>query len=70
MSNYDDGYGDNWGDDFLYTQAEYNGELDVKECDYCYRGLIHGERLYRSKRNGKVCVDCRDILRETDEEDE
>lgn len=59
-----------WDADFLATQAEYNGILPELECAYCYRGLIHGERLYKTRRNGKVCVDCRDIIREIEIEED
>lgn len=68
-----DGYDESicgWGEDFIATEAEYNGRLSEEECDYCYRGLLYEERLYKTKRNGRVCVDCRDIIREIEAEED
>ena len=66
MIQYDDEFEDNgWDADFLSTQAEYDGILPEVECDYCSRGLIVGERRYKTEF-GRVCVDCRDIIREGD----
>nr|WP_154895264.1 hypothetical protein [Paenibacillus xylanexedens] len=57
-----------FGDDYLATELEYNGELHVRECAHCYRELIHGEKLYKTEENGRVCLECRDVIREFEAE--
>lgn len=64
MIQYDDDFVEGgWDEDFLSAQAEYIGLLPEVECEYCSRGIIVGERRYKTEY-GRVCVDCRDIIRE------
>ena len=53
-----------WDGDFNRTQAEYNGTLKERLCNYCGRSILSDEETKRHREYGLVCTDCVDIIRE------